>query len=650
MKQFIRKALYLSIVSSSLCLPVHGATLEGSNEYFTLDPVVVTANRYEENLSEAKADISVITREDIEKTHITNVEEALRKVPGIQFLNYGATGINANLSGIRINGSKDIIVLVDGVRMTNFEGMGYSGYFFSSLLNNMDNIERIEILRGGAGAKYGSSARGGVINIITRKINDNKTTIDISAGSFDAKKASLSSQGRQDAFSYNLYYTKNKQGDIKDGSGLRLPSHMEDTSYGLKVGYDLSKKSHLALAYTKTDSDFSGRDFLYKNDFKGFFNQSALTLTHDQEFNKYVSNHLTLRKSDIDSNYGQKYGGNIAPYKAANKYKYFFINDQVNFNDSHNDLVLGVDYTKGKHAGLSSITVDGKQIKMHHKMSNLSLYAQEDYHPDPSWTLSYGIRFDAPDGDKYGANYAHHLSHSYKVGFDFSEKDSVYISRNDYYVLPSMSQLYDPEYGNAKLKPAEGYTLNFGYTKKIADSNIVTFNWFRTKAECTFGYDEKRYTNFSHGISRGWNAQWRVQLNDHWSANLGWGHLYHFERGDTLSSGYYPKDKATFAINYASKKWEATLDGFYFMRRLNPFIQKKLENEDKTKGWPDNNYGIYNLNVAYSPNKDMQIYLKVSNIFDTLWAEHTNVIWGGDEGDWYSMPGRSFTLGMKYTF
>lgn len=56
------------------------------------------------------------------------------------------------------------------------------------------------------------------------------------------------------------------------------------------------------------------------------------------------------------------------------------------------------------------------------------------------------------------------------------------------------------------------------------------------------------------------------------------------------------------------------------------------------------------MNVTYSPNKTYDVYLTVNNIFNTEYAEHTNVIWGGKPGTWYSLPGRSYTVGVKAHF
>lgn len=99
----------------------------------------------------------------------------------------------------------------------------------------------------------------------------------------------------------------------------------------------------------------------------------------------------------------------------------------------------------------------------------------------------------------------------------------------------------------------------------------------------------------------------------------------------------------TFAVMYNRDKWNAGVDGFYFIRRKNP-------NYSGARGWPSDKYAIFNLSVNYSPNKDLTFYTRVENLFNKLWAEHTDVIWNHKEGNWYSMPGRLFTFGIKYKF
>ena len=116
-------------VMTTLVLGIGGQVYaEGSATTYELAPIVVTANRVPEKLVDTKADISVVPRKQIENLHLETVEDTLREVPGTQFLNYGSNGLNANLSGVRINGSKDVVILVDGVRVTDFQGANNSGY------------------------------------------------------------------------------------------------------------------------------------------------------------------------------------------------------------------------------------------------------------------------------------------------------------------------------------------------------------------------------------------------------------------------------------------------------------------------------------------------------------------------------------------
>ncbi len=618
------------------------ASAEGGLQSFVLDPMVVTASRIPTTITEAKADISVVTRDDIEVQHIENLEEALRTVPGVQFLNYGSNGLNANLSGIRINGSKDIVILVDGVRVSDFQGSGSSGYMYASLMNNMDNIERVEILRGSAATMYGSGAKGGVINIITRKINDTKTSIDISKGNFSQEAYKLNTQGRRNKLAYNVYYSKSLIGDTKDGDGHTWEGNTNSKSNGIKLNYDFSDQHKMSVNYDTMKSNYRGIDYIYKGPFEGNYETKNLTLKYDFVISEKWSNSLTYRNNNVKAEYGKA----SESYKYKSDYDYDFISDQVTLNTSRHGLVFGFDYSKGYNNIPTSAGYDqlGNPIKANRSMKNFSYYIQDDWEIIPNVTLSGGIRYDKPEGDAYGSQLDTHTSKSYKLSWDITDNDIIYAGRSDFYILPSMEQLYNDKYGNAKLQPAEGRTTSIGYNKKFDDNNVLTVNYFKTESEKLIGFDsEGNYQNYDNGISRGWNAQYMAQFDDHWSANLGWAHLFYSASGDNYEMGYYPKNLATLGIGYNYDKFTASFTGFYFMRKVN-------ENYADVKGWPDDNYGVYNLSMNYAPTDNLTFYTKIDNIFDKLWAEHTNVVHGGEPGSWYAMPGRSIVVGMQLKF
>ena len=601
---------------------------------FELAPIVITASRMEESILKAKADMSVVGREEIEQMHMDNVEEVLRTVPGVQFLDYGSNGLNANMSGIRINGSKDVVILVDGVRVNDFKGAGSSGYMFAALMNNMDNIERVEVMRGSAATMYGSGAKGGVINIITRRPEGAKTVIDIAKGSFGKEAYKFNTQAAKDKVSYNIYHDRTISGTSKDGSGKEWPGQSNTKSSGAKFEYKFNDANKLTLNYETIGSNFSGTDLVYGGHYVGLYDSNSVTLKHDWQINDQWSNSLMYRATKEKSSWdkpGREDTDISEPITSNLEYKLY--SDNFKYQTDRYTMVGGIEYSKGK------------DNTNHKETSNTSLFLQGDWELVPHVTLSGGIRHDRPD------SYECHNSISYKLGWDITEKDTLYAGRSDYYILPSLTQLYDHKYGNADLRASEGRTTSIGYNHEFTPDNYMMLSWFETKSgvgmtmNSTTDKDDPNYGQYQNsigGISRGWNAQYNARLSDAVTVKLGWAHLFYDEK-DSFTQGYAPKDKATFGVYYDKDKFSAAFDGFYFIR-------DKRGMKEGVKGWPSDKYGVYNLALNYTADKQTKFYVKVDNIFNKLWAEHTDVIWGGGADSWYAMPGRSFVVGMQYTF
>ena len=125
---------------------------------YELDTMVVTATRTMKQIQEVPSSVSVVTAKDIEERNITSVPEALQTLPGV----YKSQAIQGGIQ-LRGFGSGDILVLVDGLQMN---------YPFNSTVDwemiPVENIERIEVVRGAGSSLYGGHAVGGVVNIITK--------------------------------------------------------------------------------------------------------------------------------------------------------------------------------------------------------------------------------------------------------------------------------------------------------------------------------------------------------------------------------------------------------------------------------------------------------------------------------------------------
>lgn len=263
---------------------------------FNLGEIVVTARQVDpRSIYKENANITVIDQKKIEQMHYTNIEEALRTTPGLDFLNYGLQGYNLN--SVRINGSDNIIVLVDGVRALA-TGMGNLAQL--SMATNMENIERIEILRGSNAVRFGSDAKGGVINIVTKKAKENKTTLGIAGGFYNKKQYKIAHEGGNDKIHYRLYAEKFKQGDTRDAHGVVTPGSTNYKNLGVSINAALNKKSALSVNWNKQNNEFTFYDWIYAQDCFGKFNTTEWNINHTYNFDDKTYNTFSYRYNDYD--------------------------------------------------------------------------------------------------------------------------------------------------------------------------------------------------------------------------------------------------------------------------------------------------------------------------------------------------------------
>src|SRR5690606_5278904 len=132
-------------------------------------PVITNtvANIVEQDSQKTLAAVTVINREEIERKQFTSLQELLRTVPGVTYTNSGGLGQPTSIS-IRGTGSTAVLVLVDGQKL----GSATSGQTSFEHLP-VDQIERVEVVKGPRSSLYGSEAVGGVIQIFTRKGTQN---------------------------------------------------------------------------------------------------------------------------------------------------------------------------------------------------------------------------------------------------------------------------------------------------------------------------------------------------------------------------------------------------------------------------------------------------------------------------------------------
>ena len=170
-------------------------------EVTELDPMVVTATRVATPMSEVGSSVTLISREQIESRQAEYVHEVLRGVPGLDVVRQGGPGQQTSVF-LRGANSTHTLVLIDGIEINDPANPGRS-FDFANL--PVDNVERIEIVRGPGSTLYGSDAMGGVIHIITRKGSGKPVfTLAAEAGSFRTHTGKLALRGGTGRFNYSL--------------------------------------------------------------------------------------------------------------------------------------------------------------------------------------------------------------------------------------------------------------------------------------------------------------------------------------------------------------------------------------------------------------------------------------------------------------
>lgn len=616
---------------------------------YTLDGIVVTASRVPEKKIDSNADVSVVTAKEIEEKHYDDVSEAVRHVPGVNISNYGGSSQNYSTNGIYINGSPNVVVMVDGVRK-NINGITGNVANLGDLVN-MDSIDHIEVLKGSASTLYGSDAQGGVINIITRQPKDNevKTAVRMSFGNEDKEKYTLYNEGREGNLFWTVEAGKELMGDFKDGWGRRVINHLNANHYNAKIGYDLGNDSSIVFNYSKYKSDYTRPDS-GSNDKaadKGKKDNDSISLQYKAKINDRLSSQFSVYRNR--TTFKDNYNNLAGPWHTLwdMGMKTTGISDQLTYKLENQTIIGGFDWYKDEITHYHNIRLDGsteRAVPDGTHVSNTAFYLQDKIDITKQWNVTPGIRVD------HHSQFGNRTSPSLSIGYMPSDKTNYYFNYKTFFVAPNLYQMYvwnSDAHGNRDLKPETGYTLEFGVNHKFDDTLSGTLNIFHTYAHNMIKYynlypDPGIYKNADRANINGFNLNLNKEFSRHWSTYVGYTYMHmNAQKGENINNdGAIPESTLNVGVNYKADKFNASLDGRGVMNRYG----KKAHPEMRDYA----NYWVWDVAANYQFAKGANLFARVNNIFDQF---YTDVGSSYDPyGTWYSAPGRNFEIGMQFTF
>lgn len=636
--QSLRNAVMVSLLAGTTV--VWGGTAFAAEDLqeFALDDMVVTATRTESKMVDVPVNTTVISAEKIADRHYLDVADALKDVPGANVLD---TGVGAYEKKVVLNGDERVLVLVDGKRVNIDMGTMSRASYDLNQMPDVSLIERIEVVKGHGGALYGSDAVGGVINIITKKMDHSYGKVSMGFESHQARDAKAMYTIKEGKTGVMVAASKYKQGyheykDAKTEANKRWPaaSTYENEKVSVKLSQELSETSNLELGYDF--SKFEGvRSYSTKAKSASFSNKKT------NDF--YAKYDWTV--NDKDQGFIQLYRNKYDYYNAGDMYETdtgFEAQQNITLSDN-NRLVVGASYRKAKALNATSYTAE-KSI------NNKAVFVSDQWEFAPSWTLDAGVRYDkhSTAGSK--------TTWSAGLNKKFDENSHAYFNWGQVFKAPTLDDLYYysvmewgsskyENYGNPNLKPEKGDTWTIGYGTKIADKTSVNISYFQSKLEDAIDWDTTYSANGSVSIARNVDKQKKNgmelsvghELNDNW--NLEASYTYIRVKNNDNGSGYvrdanYIPNMYRFGVRYHDDLWNADL----FLRGGS--------GADKS-AYVDSKYMTLDMSVAYKATKDLSFYAKGYNLFNKAYAESAGV-----NGGTYTYPaqGRRFIIGAEYTF
>lgn len=408
------------------------------------ETMVVTANRFEQPLSEAIVSTTIISKQEIDETQAKSLVDVLKRVPGVEVSQSGGRGHSASIFMRGFN-SDQVLFLVDGIRIDSAAG----GISFNHIPVGI--IERVEVIKGPGGALYGSDAIAGVINVITSSSQSSEgSVISLGAGSDAQKEANFSTT----RFLSNGAIIK-LAGGFEETDGFDI----KDPKTGMDYGYE---SQNLFASYSQAINDeFTGSvsvrwyDSLaeYDSSGKNYGYSENLSITGDVQYSSgKLSSTLRANQQAIENlDYSQAQGkDNAGTKKKIDLTNIQFLN-QYDFSETFS-IGAGADWRREKldDDALSYGTPDALAGE---SRDTMGLYLSSDMHLG-SLQLTGSIRHDKHD------SYDRHTTWSVGSRYRLTESHSFKAALGTSFKAPSYSDLTN----NSDLKPEEALSREIGYT------------------------------------------------------------------------------------------------------------------------------------------------------------------------------------------
>lgn len=598
-QSLLQAALTMSLIIPSLA---NANEVNQSVDSRSMETMVITANRTPQNLSSVLNSVEILTREDISASPAQSVAEILNSVNGIQLSQSGGAGQAASVFS-RGTDSGHTLVIIDGQRVSSAT-LGQVPFAELSL----DQIERIEVIKGPRAALWGSDAIGGVIQIFTRQLNAGELTARASLGNDGQQQSNLST-----AFAHgNGSTTVTLAAKSADGYDVLETAESDDDGYS-RENISIVGTQHLNQYWRlkwlgKYNQGVTESDNAYGGANKASFETYQLQMTTTQSQGDFFQE-LVLGKERNESN---SYGNGISEDDGTT---YETTRLQASWLGSYQILdslssTLGLDYNNEK------VHTSAENSYVKDERDNYAVFARTAYNHD-GFILDASIRYD--DIEDVDTETSYNLS----IGQEFSDNSLVSLNYGTGFKAPSFNDLYYPldswgYQGNDQLSSETSKSLEL-LVKHDFGLFTSEMSLYKTKIDDLIEWvTYPDWSSSPENIAKSTIKGAEITLNatllnmDH---EIQWGYLD--AKNDDTDERLIRRAKNTASYQVA-KQW----DKVSVMANVN-YQGKRLDSQ-----WPGTttlpSHTIVNFSSSYQLNKHWQLGFKMNNVFDKDYVSINN--------------------------
>ena len=637
MKKSVLSGLIAGALTVGMGYPAHAAeAADDSTQTYETEAIVVTAGRSETAISDVPADVTLISRQQIERGNYKSISDALK-----------GANINVVQKGFAaypiINGDSRVLVMVDGKKV-NWDHLVVSGDTNAVDVDQIaiGDVDRIEIVRGPNSSLYGERAVSGVINIITKRPTAGKPSgsFNLQLGSWGEKRAGVNVSGGDGKNSIKVGVAHERRRDVqyKNAYGEKRTfenSDIKRTDYN--VGFDrIIGNDRLRLEFSRHEAD-DGYGVLLSNPRTGASMYQGRTNTVDTGYgvtymfgSEKEGEGTFLRfyrnESTTDGGFNSQYDHNLR--------RNAFEGQKLWMLGNKNMLIGGFLWSQEKiHEMSGYVPMDASAVTK-------ALFLEDDWQLGRGFSLKLGSRLE--HHSDFGTDVTSHISLNKK----FDRKTHAYISFGQAVNNPTLKMRYanTPFWiGNPDLKQERSHTFTIGADSQVTRKWNVSGSlyWSKVKNALNWVLASPRgyYQNVDTEDRRGLELSTRYRADDRWTIRAAYSYA-HIDSTDAakgyLSTNTRPNGY-NLGISYTQGKWDADLDLNYVTGR-------------STERFTDARYLTLDLGVNYHVTKDFKVYLKGMNLTDESYESIgvTPSIWTPMGA--YAMPSRHFILGGTYNF